>query len=402
MIISLIIFFFIIVFIEFYFYVGIKNVLNKKSRLIYIFTFLSLYLFFIIYSFTFEISSSSRVFSYYLTIIFLFLIAKTISLPIILIEDLFRLFNFVKSNINTKSRVNLSRRALISKLSLIFSSLILPIGFDGIFFGKYRYRIINHKIYFKNLPKKFDGYKLIQLSDFHCGSLENKHMVDKAVKMVNDENADLILFTGDFVNNRFEEVKPWVKSLSKLKAKDGMISVLGNHDYGDYQRWSNKKKKEENFKNLLEIQKKIGFRVLMNENKYVIKDGEKIAIVGVENWGARFNQLGDIEKSIKNISDKDFKIVLSHDPTHWERVLKDHPKKFDLTLSGHTHGMQFGIEIPGIIKWSPVQWVYKYWAGLYTHRGRYLNVNRGFGVLAFPGRVGIWPEITSITLKRSV
>ncbi len=402
MIISLIIFFFLIVFIEFYFYVGIKNVLNRKYRLIYIFTFLSLYLFFIIYSFTFEISSSSRVFSYYLTIIFLFLIAKTISLPIILIEDLFRLFNFVKSKINTKSRVNLKRRALISKLSLVFSSLTLPIAFDGIFFGKYRYRIINHKIYFKNLPKKFDGYKLVQLSDFHCGSLENKDMVDKAIEMINGENADLILFTGDFVNNRFEEVKPWVQSFSKLKAKDDMISVLGNHDYGDYQRWSNKIEKEENFKNLLEIQKKIGFRVLMNENKYIIRNDEKIAIIGVENWGARFNQLGDIEKSIQNITENDFKIVLSHDPTHWEKILKDHPKKFDLTLSGHTHGMQFGIEIPGIVKWSPVQWVYKYWAGIYTHNGKYLNVNRGFGVLAFPGRVGIWPEITSITLKRSV
>ena len=227
-------------------------------------------------------------------------------------------------------------------------------------------------------------------------------MVEKAIEMINGENGDLILFTGDFVNNRFEEVKPWVQSFSKLKAKDDMISVLGNHDYGDYQRWSNKIEKEENFKNLLEIQKKIGFRVLMNENKHIVRGDENIAIIGVENWGARFNQLGDIDKSIKNISDKDFKIVLSHDPTHWERVLKDHPKKFDLTLSGHTHGMQFGIEIPGIIKWSPVQWVYKYWAGLYTHRGRYLNVNRGFGVLAFPGRVGIWPEITSITLKRSV
>ena len=402
MIISLIIFFFILVFIEFYFYLGVKKILNRKSRLIYIFTFFSLYLFFVIYSFAFEISSSSRVFSYYLTIIFLFLVAKTISLPIILIEDLFRLFNFVKSKINTKSKVNLKRRALISKLSIIFSSLTLPVGFDGIFFGKYRYRIINHEINFKNLPKKFDGYKLVQLSDFHCGSLENKHMVDKAIKMINDENADLIVFTGDFVNNRYEEVKPWVKSFSKLKAKDDMISVLGNHDYGDYQRWSSKFEKEENFKNLLEIQKKIGFKVLMNENKYIIRGDEKIAIVGVENWGARFNQLGDIEKSIQNISDKDFKIVLSHDPTHWERVLKDHPKKFDLTLSGHTHGMQFGIEIPGIIKWSPVQWVYKYWAGLYTHNGKYLNVNRGFGVLAFPGRVGIWPEITTITLKRSI
>ena len=381
---------------------GVKKILNRKSRLIYIFTFFSLYLFFVIYSFTFEISSSSRVFSYYLSIIFLFLIAKIISLPIILIEDLFRLFNFVKSKINTKSKVNLKRRALISKLSLIFSSLTLPVGFDGIFFGKYRYRIINHEINFKNLPKKFDGYKLVQLSDFHCGSLENKHMVDKAIKMINDENADLILFTGDFVNNRYEEVKPWVKSFSKLKAKDDMISVLGNHDYGDYQRWSNKFEKEENFKNLLEVQKKIGFKVLMNENKYIIRGDEKIAIVGVENWGARFNQLGDIEKSIQNISEIDFKIVLSHDPTHWEKILKDHPKKFDLTLSGHTHGMQFGIEIPGIIKWSPVQWVYKYWAGLYTHNGKYLNVNRGFGVLAFPGRVGIWPEITTITLKRSV
>ena len=402
MIISLIIFFFILVFIEFYFYLGFKKILNRKSRLIYIFTFFSLYLFFVIYSFTFEISSSSRVFSYYLSIIFLFLIAKTISLPIILIDDLFRLFNFIKSKINTKSKVNLKRRALISKLSLIFSSLTLPVGFDGIFFGKYRYRIINHEINFKNLPKKFDGYKLVQLSDFHCGSLENKRMVDKAIKMINDENADLIVFTGDFVNNRYEEVKPWVKSFSKLKAKDDMISVLGNHDYGDYQRWSSKFEKEENFKNLLEIQKKIGFKVLMNENKYIIRGDEKIAIVGVENWGARFNQLGDIEKSIQNISEIDFKIVLSHDPTHWEKILKDHPKKFDLTLSGHTHGMQFGIEIPGIIKWSPVQWVYKYWAGLYTHNGKYLNVNRGFGVLAFPGRVGIWPEITTITLKRSI
>jgi len=402
LIISLIIFFFLIVFIEFYFYVGIKNVLNRKYRLIYIFSFTSLYVFFIIYSFTFEISSSSKFFSYYLTLIFLFLISKIITLPIILIEDLIRFFNFLMSKIKMDRKINLKRRAVISKLTLILASIPLPIALDGVLFGRYRYRIINHEIYFKNLPEKFDGYKLTQVSDFHCGSLENKNMVEKAIRMINGEKPDLILFTGDFVNNKYNEIEPWVESFSKLKAKDEMISVLGNHDYGDYQRWSSKKEKEENFKNLLEIQKKIGFKVLMNEHKYIVKDDQKIAIIGVENWGARFNQLGDIEKSIKNVSDKDFKIVMSHDPTHWEKILKDHPKQFDLTLSGHTHGMQFGIEVPGYIKWSPVQWAYKYWAGLYNHGEKYLNVNRGFGVLAFPGRVGIWPEITTITLKRSV
>lgn len=402
MIISLIIFFLTLIFIEFYFYQGIKSLLNKRIRLIYIFSFASLYVFFIIYSFTFEISSSSRVFSYYLTLIFLFLISKIITFPIILTEDLVRLFNFLISKIKRDKKVNLKRRAVISKLTLILASLPLPIGFDGVLFGRYRYRIINHEIYFKNLPEKFDGYKLTQVSDFHCGSLENKDMVEKAIRMINGEKPDLILFTGDFVNNKYEEIEPWVESFSKLKAKDEMISVLGNHDYGDYHRWSSKEEKEKNFKNLLEIQKKIGFKVLMNEHKYIVKDDQKIAIIGVENWGARFNQLGDIEKSIKNVSDKDFKIVMSHDPTHWEKILKDHPKQFDLTLSGHTHGMQFGIEVPGYVKWSPVQWAYKYWAGLYNHGEKYLNVNRGFGVLAFPGRVGIWPEITTITLKRSV
>ena len=402
MIISLIILFLILIFIEFYFYQGIKTVLNKKYKLIYILFFTSIYFFFILYSLTFEISSSSKVFSYYLTLIFLFLISKIITFPIILTEDLIRLFNFFISKIKGNKKVNLKRRAVISKLTLILASLPLPIGFDGVLFGRYRYRIINHEIYFKNLPEKFDGYKLIQVSDFHCGSLQNKNMVEKAIRMINNEKPDLILFTGDFVNNKYDEIKPWFKSFSKLKAKDDMISVLGNHDYGDYQRWSSKEEKEENFKKLLEIQKKIGFKVLMNDHKYIVRDDQKIAIIGVENWGSRFNQLGDIEKSIKNIPNKDFKIVLSHDPTHWEKILKDHPNHFNLTLSGHTHGMQFGIEIPGIVKWSPVQWAYKYWAGIYKYKGKYLNVNRGFGVLAFPGRVGIWPEITTITLKKII
>lgn len=401
MIITLFIFLSLIVFIEFYFFRGIKIVLDQKRRLIYVISTLLIYIFFIVYTFLFEISSSSKLFSYYLTFIFMLIISKIIALPIIIIDDLFRFLSFFNSKYRKEKKVNLARRSIVSKLSLIVASIPIPISLDGIFFGRYRYRVISHTLYFKKLPIKFDGYKITQLSDFHCGSLENSSKVNQAIEMINDVNSDLILFTGDFVNNRYEEIKPWVKSFSKLKAKDGMISVLGNHDYGDYMRWSSIEKKNKNFENLLAIQKEIGFDVLMNENKFIKKGSDKIAIVGCENWGARFNKLGDIEKAINNISDDDFKIVLSHDPTHWDKILKNHSQNFDLTLSGHTHGMQFGIEIPGIIKWSPVKWAYKYWAGLYSYEGKYLNVNRGFGVLAFPGRVGIWPEITTITLKKS-
>ncbi len=401
MIITLFIFLSLIVFIEFYFFRGIKIVLDRKRRLIYVISTLLIYIFFIVYTFLFEISSSSKLFSYYLTFIFMLIISKIIALPVIIIDDLFRFFSFFNSKYRKEKKVNLGRRSIVSKLSLIIASIPIPISLDGIFFGRYRYRVINHTLYFKKLPIKFDGYKITQLSDFHCGSLENSSKVNQAIEMINDVNSDLILFTGDFVNNRYEEIKPWVKSFSKLKAKDGMISVLGNHDYGDYMRWSSIEKKNKNFENLLAIQKEIGFDVLMNENKFIKKGSDKIAIVGCENWGARFNKLGDIEKATNNISDDDFKIVLSHDPTHWDKILKNHSQNFDLTLSGHTHGMQFGIEIPGIIKWSPVKWAYKYWAGLYSYKGKYLNVNRGFGVLAFPGRVGIWPEITTITLKKS-
>ena len=401
MIITLFIFLSLIVLIEFYFFQGIKIVLDRKRRLIYVISTLLIYIFFLAYTFLFEISSSSKLFSYYLTFIFMLIISKIIALPIIVINDLFRLLSFFSSKYRKDKKVNLGRRSVVSKLSLIVASIPIPISLDGIFFGRYRYRVINHTLYFKKLPLKFDGYKITQLSDFHCGSLENSSKVNQAIEMINDVNSDLILFTGDFVNNRYEEIKPWVKSFSKLKAKDGMISVLGNHDYGDYMRWSSIEKKNKNFENLLAIQKEIGFDVLMNENKFIKKGNDKIAIVGCENWGARFNKLGDIEKATNNISDDHFKIVLSHDPTHWDKILKNHSQNFDLTLSGHTHGMQFGIEIPGIIKWSPVKWAYKYWAGLYNYRGKYLNVNRGFGVLAFPGRVGIWPEITTITLKKS-
>jgi predicted MPP superfamily phosphohydrolase len=192
----------------------------------------------------------------------------------------------------------------------------------------------------------------------------------------------------------------WKDSFAKLTAKDGMYSVLGNHDYGDYVRWDSEELKLQNLKDLQKVQKDIGFDLLMNESRFIEKEGQRIAIVGVENWGKDFKQKGDLKKASQTVDANDFKILMSHDPSHWEYQVIDDDYQYHLTLSGHTHGMQFGIEIPGWIKWSPVKWRYKYWAGIYEQKKQLINVNRGFGVLAYPGRVGIWPEITVIELKK--
>ena len=226
--------------------------------------------------------------------------------------------------------------------------------------------------------------------------------MEYGINLVNDQKSDVILFTGDIVNNKSEELLPWVKLFSTLKAPDGIFSVLGNHDYGDYYDWKNKEAKKANMDLLLSTKKKMGWTLLNNDSVYIDKNGEKIAIVGVENWGkGRFKKAGDLNKSVEKISKKDFKVLLTHDPSHWDAEVLKHNHKFHLTLSGHTHGFQFGIEIPGFLKWSPSQWQYKQWAGIYEKNKQFLNVNRGFGYLGYPGRVGIWPEITVITLRKT-
>ena len=210
------------------------------------------------------------------------------------------------------------------------------------------------------------------------------------------------MFTGDIVNNKADELIKWKTLFSKLEAIDGKYSVLGNHDYGDYVQWKSDKDKKLNFQLLLDIQKEMGFNLLLNQNTKIYINNSAISIIGVENWGkGRFKKKGDIDKACLGLTNSDFKIVMSHDPSHWDKVLIDHDTHFHLTLSGHTHGMQFGIEIPGWIKWSPVKWAYKYWAGVYNKNKQFLNVNRGFGVLGFPGRVGVYPEISVIKLKKA-
>jgi len=203
------------------------------------------------------------------------------------------------------------------------------------------------------------------------------------------------------VNNLAEEMVPWKEMFAKLNAKDGVYSVLGNHDYGDYVDWSSQEAKKKNLKDLISLQKEMGWDLLLNENRTLERNGERIKLVGVENWGAGgFKKAGDLDKACEGVQDHEFKILMSHDPSHWQQQVKTDDRHFHLTLSGHTHGMQFGIEIPGLIKWSPVKYRYENWAGIYEELGRYINVNRGFGFIGYPGRVGIWPEVSVIELKK--
>ena len=269
----------------------------------------------------------------------------------------------------------------------------------GMMRGKYNYQVIRHTLYFNDLPSAFEGFKLTHLSDIHSGSFDDENKIAYGIDLINEQDSDVILFTGDIVNNTADEMTPWIPYFNKLKASKGKYAVLGNHDYGEYVRWKNLEEKERNFQDIKDIHPKIGFNLLLNESVYLEKGNEKIALVGVENWGTRFKKAGDLDLASSKLKKEDFKILMSHDPSHWEQEVKTHANNFQLTLSGHTHGMQFGIEIPGI-KWSPVQYIYKHWAGVYKELGKYINVNRGFGFLAFPGRIGIWPEITVITLKK--
>lgn len=335
------------------------------------------------------------------------LVPKMVLLISMFAEDIVRvplaIYRFFIEGDMAKGNYFASRRQFISKLALGVAAIPLASIIYGLYKGKYNYKVLKYTLHFEDLPTAFDGYKITQISDIHSGSFDNIDKVKYAVDLINQQASDVILFTGDIVNNKADELLPYTSIFGKLKAKDGMYSVLGNHDYGDYVSWDSEEEKDQNLKHLKSIQKDIGFNLLLNESRYLEKDGERIALVGVENWGAGgFKKAGDLKKASKNIDKKDFKILMSHDPSHWEKeVIKD-DYHYHLTLSGHTHGMQFGIEIPGWFKWSPVKWRYKYWAGIYKEMGQYINVNRGFGYLAFPGRVGIWPEITVIELKKGV
>ena len=406
MILRLLFFAFILILIEFYAFQAIKTILKPKWMLL-AYQIISVLLFiFIIYSFIQFDRSVGQTKQTMLTmgLLLLVYIPKIVVTLVLFGEDIFRVGSgaihyFIDYNNNADFLP--SRRKFVSQLGLGLAAVPFLSLIYGMTIGKYNYRVIKQQIFFPDLPDAFDGFTITQISDVHSGSFDNPEKINYAIDLVNEQNSDMILFTGDIVNTHAKEMHPWIDTFKRIKQhKYGKYSVLGNHDYGEYVDWPSEAAKEKNFQAIKNLYGEIDFKLLLNEHTFIEKDNSKIALVGVENWGLHFGEKGDVELASKNLTKDDFKILMSHDPSHWENVVKKHDKHFHLTLSGHTHGMQFGIEIPGFFKWSFAQYMYKQWAGLYEEFGRYIYVNRGFGFHAYPGRVGIMPEITVIQLKK--
>ena len=292
----------------------------------------------------------------------------------------------------------ISRSVFMSWLGLAVGGGLMAAMMYG-FVNKYRYQLKKVKLNFPNLPEAFKGLKLVHISDVHSGSFTDKKAVEHGVKMIMAQEADLILFTGDLVNDHASEMNDYTEIFARLNAPMGVFSTLGNHDYGDYRQWSSEDEKQQNLERLKQMQANMGWRLLMNEHVVLEKQGQQIALLGIENWGAKANfpKYGKLNEAYAGAEKYPFKILMSHDPSHWDAQVRPEYSDIDLTLSGHTHGMQFGVELPGF-KWSPVQYVYKQWAGLYEEEKQKLYINRGYGFIGYPGRVGILPEITLIEL----
>lgn len=336
-------------------------------------------------------------------------ICKLFGISFLLIDDVIRLFKWLYQIIFVKAQATetinengISRIKFLSQLAITFTVIPAVSFLYGMIKGAYKYRVHKAEVKSPNLPEAFDGFKIVQISDIHIGSFMDNEPVKKAFDIVMQQGADVILFTGDLVNNIADETRGFEEQLKSLKAPHGVYSVLGNHDYGDYVSWPTEEAKKQNLDAIKKVHADSGWKLMMNEHVALEKGGQKIALLGIENWGANmhFPKYGKMHLAYEGANQYPFKILMSHDPSHWDKQIRTEYPDIDLTLSGHTHGMQFGIEIPGF-KWSPVQYIYKQWAGLYKQDNQHLYVNRGLGFLGYPGRVGIWPEITVIELKRA-
>lgn len=400
-----IVFLVFVVILEIYAFQAFKTLIKSKWFFIFYYVTSAIALAYIIYQlYHFDRSVGQTPKTMMTMGLLLMLYVPKLLLTIILFgEDIIRFFSGLFSLVIKSGPESFlpERRRFVSQIALGVAAIPFASFLYGITIGKYNFKVIKQTLFFPDLPDAFDGTTITHISDIHSGSFDDAEKIQYAIDLINEQNSDMVLFTGDIVNTHATEMDPWIDTFKGIHSpKFGKFSILGNHDYGEYLDWKSQAEKKANFEGIKAIHDKIDFKLLLNEHVKIKKDNQELAIVGVENWGRKFGERGDLKLAAQGLNKEDFKIVLSHDPSHWDEKIQHDDNHYHLTLSGHTHGFQFGIEIPGWIKWSPVQYVYKQWAGLYENAGRYIYVNRGFGFHAYPGRVGIMPEITVIELKK--
>jgi len=332
-------------------------------------------------------------------------IVKLFSGFFLLVDDIFRFARWVIYKVGYlfngtwANTMTMSRSIVLTKVGMLAASVPIAILGYGIISGAHDYRVRRVRIRLPHLPTSFHGLKIGQLSDIHSGSFFNKKAVAGGVEMLLRERPDVIFFTGDLVNDTADEIKDYIPIFSKMRAPLGVYSTLGNHDYGDYVPWPSLAAKQQNLKDLCKAHELLGWRLLRNEHIMLTQGADKLAVIGIENWGLRFAKYGNLAQAYQGVADIPVKLLLSHDPSHWDAEVRPKFGDIDMMFAGHTHGFQFGIEI-GSFKWSPVQYVYKQWAGLYQEGNQYLYVNRGFGYIGYPGRIGILPELTIVELEK--
>jgi predicted MPP superfamily phosphohydrolase len=348
--------------------------------------------------------------TYSIALLIILIPSKIILALFVLFDDLVRFLRWLLIKISSwfkkpksietiHKAKTLSRSDFIIKTGLLIGSIPFFSLIYGMAFNPYNYKVRKLSLILPDLPVSFDGFKIVQVSDIHTGSFLSTEPLTRAVNLINKQKPDVVFFTGDLVNSYHKEALNHIDTLKKIQAKYGVMSIFGNHDYGDYYKWDNPETKENDIQELKKIHGQLGWKLLWDEHHNIEQNGEKITVIGVQNIsGHGFTSYGSMEKATKNINYSPVNILLSHDPSHWQKEVTIKYPNIDLTLSGHTHGMQFGVEIPGF-KWSPIQYIYKEWAGLYQEKNQYLYVNRGLGFIGYPGRVGILPEITVIELK---
>ncbi len=345
---------------------------------------------------------NKNVFVFLRTFVFIVYFSKFLIAGVLLIDDFRRLLTWGYQALSADNRFDAGRSKFLSQVALFLGSVPFLSLTYGLLRNPYRYTVFREKLALKNLPEALSGLRIIQISDIHSGSFTFKEPVREAIALINKLKPDLVFFTGDLVNNKADEMDDFMDVFDKIEARLGVYSIFGNHDYGDYVQWPSEKHKQDNLDKLKSIHRSLGWNLLTNENRMLDVNGANIAVIGVENYSThlRFPKYGDLKKATQGTEGADLKLLLSHDPSHWNgQVLTDY-KDIAITFSGHTHGMQFGIEVPGFLKWSPIQYVYKQWAGMYQSGDQYLYVNRGLGFLGYPGRVGILPEITCLDLTK--